>query len=153
MPSNRRDPTTVTLRATAHDRNGRRSQRSAASIWRFRSYLRPYRWRFVLMVVFSMETVYGDPDECIEMPAPMLPLLPLMVELWMLVALLLTLTVYGYFESPRTGIIPAEAALVLIDKYQDYRLADRVLEMAWTHEQVARRQFNRHVDEAEIFVH
>ena len=54
MPSNPSDPTTVTLRAAAHDRDGGRSRRPAASIWRFRSYLRPYRWRFVLLVVFSV---------------------------------------------------------------------------------------------------
>lgn len=34
-----------------------------------------------------------------------------------------------------------EAALALIEKYQDYRLADRVFELAWPHEQVARQQF------------
>jgi ATP-binding cassette subfamily B protein len=44
----------VTLRAAAHDRDGRPSKRSATSIWRFRSYLHPYRWRFVLLVVFSV---------------------------------------------------------------------------------------------------
>ena len=54
MPSNRSDPTTVTLRAAAHDRDGGPSLRSATSIWRFRSYLNPYRWRFVLLVVFSV---------------------------------------------------------------------------------------------------
>lgn len=41
-----------------------------------------------------------------------------------------------------TGISPTrEGALALIEKYQDYRLADRVFELAWPHEQVARKQF------------
>ena len=55
MPSNRPDPThrdaACQRRAIgmADVPRGRR-----ASIWRFRSYLRPYRWRFVLLVVFSV---------------------------------------------------------------------------------------------------
>ena len=54
MPSHRSDPTTVTLRPAAHGRDGGRTQRAATSVWRFRSYLRPYRWRFGLLVVFSI---------------------------------------------------------------------------------------------------
>ena len=59
MPSHSSDPNPssvsgVTLRPAAHRRDGRRSTRAATSIWRFRSYLRPYRWRFVLLVVFSL---------------------------------------------------------------------------------------------------
>ena len=60
MPSNPSDPTTVTLRAAAHGRDGGRSKRPAASIWRFRSYLRPYRWRFVLLVVFSVAGIFAS---------------------------------------------------------------------------------------------
>ena len=33
-----------------------------------------------------------------------------------------------------------EAALALVEKYQDHRLADRVFELSWTHDQVVRRQ-------------
>ena len=60
MPSNPSDSTTVTLRAASHDRDGGRSKRPAASIWRFRSYLRPYRWRFVLLVVFSVAGIFAS---------------------------------------------------------------------------------------------
>jgi len=48
------EPTTVTLRATARDRHGEVRTGAATSIWRFRSYLHPYRWRFVVMVVVSV---------------------------------------------------------------------------------------------------
>ncbi len=40
-----------------------------------------------------------------------------------------------------TGVAPTrEAALALIEKYQDFRLCDRVFELSWTHDQVVRRQ-------------
>lgn len=40
-----------------------------------------------------------------------------------------------------TGIAPTrEAALALVDKYQDFRLCDRAFELSWTHDQVVRRQ-------------
>ena len=35
-----------------------------------------------------------------------------------------------------------EACLGLVEKYQDRRLADRVFDLAWTHNQVALRQIN-----------
>ena len=54
MTSSRPEPTTVTLRPAAQSRDGGHTKRPARSIWRFRSYLRPYRWRFVLLVVFSV---------------------------------------------------------------------------------------------------
>ena len=51
-----------------------------------------------------------------------------------------------------TGIAPTrEAALALIEKYQDYRLADRVFELAWPHEQVARRQFGASDGDVTLF--
>lgn len=51
-----------------------------------------------------------------------------------------------------TGIAPTrEAALALIEKYQDYRLADRVFELAWPHEQVSRRQFGATDADVKLF--
>lgn len=51
-----------------------------------------------------------------------------------------------------TGIAPTrEAALALIEKYQDYRLADRVFELAWPHEQVTRRQFGASDADVKLF--
>ncbi|MES2788894.1 MAG: glucoamylase family protein [Planctomycetota bacterium] len=51
-----------------------------------------------------------------------------------------------------TGIAPTrEAALALIEKYQDYRLADRVFELAWPHEQVARKQFGASDSDVTMF--
>ncbi len=44
-------PETVTLRPRS--RSGTARRRTATSLWRFRSYLLPYRWRFGLMVVFA----------------------------------------------------------------------------------------------------
>jgi len=42
-----------------------------------------------------------------------------------------------------TGIAKdREAALILVDKYQDRRLANRVFELAWTYSQVILRQIN-----------
>jgi cyclic beta-1,2-glucan synthetase len=44
-----------------------------------------------------------------------------------------------------------EAALLLIDKYQDLHLADRVFDLAWTHSQVALRQLNASESDAQIY--
>ena len=43
------------------------------------------------------------------------------------------------------------AALSLIEKYQDRRLADRVFELAWTHSQVVLRQINATEADAQIY--
>ena len=50
MPS---EPTT-TLRPVARGRDGEPRAGPGTSIWRFRSYLLPYRWRFVVMLVVSV---------------------------------------------------------------------------------------------------
>jgi cellobiose phosphorylase len=44
-----------------------------------------------------------------------------------------------------------EAALHLIDKYQDRHLADRVFELAWTHSQVVLRQLNASEADAMLY--
>jgi cyclic beta-1,2-glucan synthetase len=44
-----------------------------------------------------------------------------------------------------------EAALHLIDKYQDRHLADRVFELAWTHSQVVLRQLNATESDAQLY--
>nr|MDK2851730.1 cyclic beta,2-glucan synthetase [Candidatus Cloacimonadota bacterium] len=44
-----------------------------------------------------------------------------------------------------------EAALNLIEKYQDRRLADRVFNLAWTHSQVMLRQFNISESDAQLY--
>ncbi|MES2320435.1 MAG: glucoamylase family protein [Pseudomonadota bacterium] len=44
-----------------------------------------------------------------------------------------------------------EAALHLIDKYQDRHLADRVFELAWTHSQVVLRQLNATDADAQLY--
>ncbi len=44
-----------------------------------------------------------------------------------------------------------EAAIGLVDKYQDRRLANRVFELAWTHSQVVLRQINATEADAQIF--
>ncbi|MDD4308971.1 MAG: glucoamylase family protein, partial [Candidatus Cloacimonetes bacterium] len=44
-----------------------------------------------------------------------------------------------------------EAALTLIEKYQDRRLADRVFDLAWTHGQVLLRQFNVTEADAKLY--
>ena len=44
-----------------------------------------------------------------------------------------------------------EAALHLIDKYQDRHLADRVFELAWTHSQVVLRQLNATEADAQLY--
>jgi cyclic beta-1,2-glucan synthetase len=43
-----------------------------------------------------------------------------------------------------------DTALALIDKYRDRRLADRVLDLAWTHSQVVLRQLNASEAEAQL---
>ena len=51
-----------------------------------------------------------------------------------------------------TGISPTrEGALALIEKYQDYRLADRVFELVWPHEQVTRKQFGASDGDVTLF--
>jgi cellobiose phosphorylase len=52
--------------------------------------------------------------------------------------------VYGIGDS-------REAALDLVDKYQDRRLADRVFELAWTHAQVVLRQINANEADAQLY--
>ncbi|MDB5802562.1 MAG: NdvB [Rhodocyclales bacterium] len=44
-----------------------------------------------------------------------------------------------------------EAALSLVDKYHDRRLADRVFELAWTHSQVVLRQINATEADAQLY--
>ena len=44
-----------------------------------------------------------------------------------------------------------DAALSLIEKYQDRRLADRVFELAWTHSQVVLRQINATEGDAQLY--
>ncbi|MCX5903468.1 MAG: cyclic beta 1-2 glucan synthetase, partial [Proteobacteria bacterium] len=44
-----------------------------------------------------------------------------------------------------------DAALSLIEKYQDRRLADRVFDLAWSHSQVALRQFNATEADAQLY--
>ena len=46
-----------------------------------------------------------------------------------------------------------EKALILIEKYQDQRMADRVFEMSWTHSQVVLRQINATEDDAQLYGH
>ncbi|MEX0708267.1 MAG: glucoamylase family protein [Woeseia sp.] len=50
------------------------------------------------------------------------------------------------------GVAPSrDAALALVDKYQDRHLADRVFELAWTHAQVVLRQINASDAEAQLY--
>ncbi len=44
-----------------------------------------------------------------------------------------------------------EAAISLVDKYQDRRLANRVFELAWTHSQVTLRQINATEADAQLY--
>jgi len=44
-----------------------------------------------------------------------------------------------------------DAALNLVDKYQDRRLADRVFDLAWTHSQVLLRQINATEADAQLY--
>jgi cellobiose phosphorylase len=52
--------------------------------------------------------------------------------------------VYGIGDS-------RDAALGLVQKYQDRRLADRVFDLAWTHAQVALRQINASDADAQLY--
>ena len=52
--------------------------------------------------------------------------------------------VYGIGDS-------RDAALGLVEKYQDRRLADRVFELAWTHAQVVLRQINASEADAQLY--
>ncbi|MGB5253853.1 MAG: cyclic beta 1-2 glucan synthetase, partial [Sedimenticolaceae bacterium] len=52
--------------------------------------------------------------------------------------------VYGIADS-------RDAALGLVEKYQDQRLADRVFELAWTHAQVVLRQINATEADAQLY--
>jgi len=45
------------------------------------------------------------------------------------------------------------AALSLVEKYQDRRLADRVFDLAWTHSQVVLRQLNTTEADAQLYGH
>ena len=44
-----------------------------------------------------------------------------------------------------------DAALSLVEKYQDRRLADRVFDLAWTHGHVLLRQFNASEADAQLY--
>jgi cellobiose phosphorylase len=46
-----------------------------------------------------------------------------------------------------------DAAITLVEKYQDRRLADRVFDLAWTHSQVALRQINATEADAQLYGH
>ena len=51
-----------------------------------------------------------------------------------------------------TGIAAErEASMILVDKYRDRRLADRVFDLAWTHSEVVRRQINATQADAQLF--
>ncbi|MBU0499485.1 MAG: cyclic beta 1-2 glucan synthetase [Gammaproteobacteria bacterium] len=51
-----------------------------------------------------------------------------------------------------TGIgASRDAALALVEKYRDRRLADRVFELAWTHAQVVLRQINASEGDAQLY--
>ncbi len=49
--------------------------------------------------------------------------------------------------------ITRDAAITLVEKYQDRRLADRVFDLAWTHSQVALRQINASEADAQLYGH
>ncbi|MFZ1982100.1 MAG: glucoamylase family protein [Smithella sp.] len=46
-----------------------------------------------------------------------------------------------------------DAALIMVDKYQDRRIADRVFDMAWTQSQVLLRQINATEADAQLYCH
>jgi cellobiose phosphorylase len=51
-----------------------------------------------------------------------------------------------------TGVAETrEASLLLVEKYRDRRLADRVFELAWTHSQVLLRQINASEADAQLY--
>jgi cyclic beta-1,2-glucan synthetase len=52
--------------------------------------------------------------------------------------------VYGVADS-------REAAIALVDKYQDRRLADRVVELSWTHAQVVLRQIDASENDSRLY--
>ncbi|MBF0479149.1 MAG: cyclic beta 1-2 glucan synthetase [Candidatus Omnitrophica bacterium] len=54
--------------------------------------------------------------------------------------------VYGMGET-------RDKALSLIEKYHDWRIADRVFELSWTHSQVVLRQINATETDAQLFGH
>ena len=59
-------------------------------------------------------------------------------------------------ESAKIDIVSGigesrDAALSLVDKYQDQRIADRVLDLAWTHAQVVLRQINATEADAQLY--
>jgi cellobiose phosphorylase len=54
--------------------------------------------------------------------------------------------VYGIGET-------RDACLVLVEKYQDRRMADRVFDLAWTHSHVALRQLNATEADAQLYSH
>jgi cellobiose phosphorylase len=46
-----------------------------------------------------------------------------------------------------------DAALIMVDKYQDRRIADRVFDLAWTQSQVLLRQINATEADAQLYCH
>jgi len=46
-----------------------------------------------------------------------------------------------------------DAALIMVDKYQDRRIADRVFDMAWTQSQVLLRQINATEADTQLYCH
>jgi cellobiose phosphorylase len=51
-----------------------------------------------------------------------------------------------------TGIgVTREASMSLVEKYQDWRLADRVFDLAWTHSQVLLQQLNATEADAQLY--
>jgi cyclic beta-1,2-glucan synthetase len=53
-----------------------------------------------------------------------------------------------------SGIAQArDKALILIEKYQDRRIADRTFELSWTHSQVVLRQINATETDAQLYGH
>jgi cyclic beta-1,2-glucan synthetase len=46
-----------------------------------------------------------------------------------------------------------DAALIMVDKYQDRRIADRVFDMAWTQSQVLLRQINTTEADSQLYCH
>ncbi len=51
-----------------------------------------------------------------------------------------------------TGVAETrEAAMGLIEKYSDSRLADRVFDLAWTHSQVVLRQLDAGEGETQLY--
>ncbi len=64
--------------------------------------------------------------------------------------------VLGPQESARIDIVTGvtetrDAAIALVEKYHDRRLADRVFELSWTHSQVVLRQLNATESDAQLY--